>query len=128
MCLLKIIEKKCEDAAYEGRRRTEAINEIRYFVGHGFVRTVKFLESCPNRGLKERLFVNTDDDVIGEGFFDFKYWAFREDNEGMDWDIVFWENGIEISQQVIEKIKNTYNERYDKIKLTLLCCIKRENE
>ena len=41
---------------------------------------------------------------------------------------MFWENGIEISQQVIEKIKNTYNERYDKIKLTLLCCIKRENE
>ena len=69
--------------------------------------------------------MNTDDDVIGEGFFDFKYWAFREDNEEMDWDIVFWENGIEISQQVIEKIKKTYNERYDKIKLTLLCCIKR---
>ena len=31
---------------------------------------------------------------------------------------MFWENGIDISQQVIEKIKNTYNERYDKI-----CCV-----
>ena len=37
----------------EGMNRNEhlqkQVNEIRYFIGHGFIRTVKFLESCPFR-------------------------------------------------------------------------------
>ena len=41
---------------------------------------------------------NRDDDILGKGYFDFKYWAFKDDDEGLDWDVVFSENGIEISQ------------------------------
>ena len=37
----------------EGMNRNEhlqkQVHEIRYFIGHGFIRTVKFLESCPFR-------------------------------------------------------------------------------
>ena len=114
----------------EGMNRNEhlqkQVNEIRYFIGHGFIRTVKFLESCPFRTFAEQVMCNRDDDIFGKEYFDFKHWDFKDDDEGLDWDVVFWENGIEISQMVIEKIKRFYDVKRDRFKVTMLCCLKND--
>ena len=114
----------------EGMNRNEhlqkQVNKIRYFIGHGFIRTVKFFESCPFRTFAEQVMCNRDDDIFGKGYFDFKNWAFKDDDEGLDWDVVFSENGIEISQMVIEKIKRFYDVKRDRFKVTMLCCLKRD--
>ena len=102
------------------------VNKIRYFIGHGFIRTVKFHESCPFRTFAEQVMCNRDDDIFGKGYFDFKYWAFTDDDEGLDWDVVFSEIGIEISQMVIEKIKRFYDVKRDRFKVTMLCCLKND--
>ena len=47
------------------------VNEIRYFIGHGFIRTVKFLESYPLRTFAEQVMCNRDDDIFCKGYFDF---------------------------------------------------------
>ena len=99
------------------------VNEIRYFIGHGFIRTVKFFESYPFRTFAEQVMCNRDDDIFGKGYFDFKYWDFKDDDKGLDCDFVFWENGIEISQMVIEKIKRFYDVKCDRFKVTMLCCL-----
>ena len=110
----------------EGMNRNEhlqkQVNEIRYFIGHGFIKTVKFLESIPFRTFAEQVMCYRDDDLYGKGYFDFKYRAFKDDDEGLDWDVVFWENGIEISQLVIEKFKRFYDVKHDRFKDTMLCC------
>ena len=114
----------------EGMNRNEhlqkQVNEIRYFIRHGFIRTVKFLESCPFRTFAEQVMCNRDDDIFCKGYFDFKYWAFKDDDEGLDWDVVFWENAIEIPQMVIEKIKRFYDVKRDLFKVTMLCCLKND--
>ena len=112
----------------EGVNRNEhlqkRVNEIRYFIGYIFIRTVKFLESKQFRTFAEQVMCNRNDDIFGKGYFDFKYWAFKDDDdEGLDWDVVFWDNEIEISQLVIEKIKRFYDVKRDRFKVTMLCCL-----
>ena len=114
----------------EGMNRNEhlqkQVNEIMYFIGHGFIRIVKFLESCPFRTFAEQVMCNRDDDIFGKGYFDFKYWVFKDDDEGLDWDVVFLENGIEISQMVIENMKRFYDVKRDRFKVNMLCCLKND--
>ena len=43
------------------------VNETRYFIGHGFIRTVKFLESCPFRTFAEPVMCNRDDIYLVKG-------------------------------------------------------------
>ena len=78
------------------------------------------------RTFAEQVMCNRDDDIFGKGYFDFKYWAFTDDDEGLDWDVVFSEIGIEISQMVIEKIKRFYDVKRDRFKVTMLCCFKND--
>ena len=69
---------------------------------------------------------NRDDIYLVKGILIFKYWAFKDDDEGLDWDVVFSENGIEISKMVIEKIKRFYDVKRDRFKVTMLCCLKND--